>query len=167
MCIFKTSLNLYYMNRDYRNPENGIVAFMDYPRYTTGYASLFNTLGITTEAHMFKDFRDRVLSTYHFMMAVAAFASENGKRIKTFFNWNFFDSILSRKEYFSPYVFEDIAKELLAKDPGLSEAFHLKKMEDTDFANDHYAQLRYLYERSPYSEVTYRRYPVARLFLEN
>ena len=31
----------------------------------------------------------------------------------SFFNWNFFDGILQQKEGFSPYVFQDIATELL------------------------------------------------------
>jgi hypothetical protein len=85
----------------------------------------------------------------------------------SFFNWNLFDSILSRKEYFSPYVFEEIAIDLLAKDPALAEEYRLRKEKDIDFANDHYAQLRFIYERSPWSEPSYKRYPVVRLFLEN
>ena len=33
----------------------------------------------------------------------------------SFFNWNFFDTILQQKEGFSSYVFEDIAAEYLKK----------------------------------------------------
>lgn len=329
----------YVMSRDYRNPENGIVAFMDCPRYTTGYASLFGTIGFTTESHMFKKFSDRVLATYHFLMSVSEYAAENNEKIQTlreltkehlqnkrtfvtgweldtsyqipldfkgytmetgisdltgqpdyhfnrddmwekeipyytaykpvntitapdiyivpsawedvierlllnrieysrlrkdtilrveyyyieeyntarslnnghykhyatktrteigyirflegdyliplnqpskeylvqslepvaddsFFNWNFFDAILSRKEYFSPYVFEEKAKELLARDPHLAKEFAIKKQSDAEFASDHYAQFRFLYEHSLYAEDTYKRYPVARMFLD-
>ncbi len=329
----------YVQSRDYRNPETGIVAFMDHPRYTTGYASLFNTIGFTTEAHMLKDFEDRVLATYHFIQSVSEFMADNtteltltrdltksqlmnkkeftltweldtgnydlltfrGYKMETgtsplsgqsnysfnsdsvwekdipyyktynpvkkviapdfyivpqawkevierlkinkvefstilrdtslfvdyyhikdyktlgtpynghykhydtevttsrgkldfykgdiliplnqeareylvqslepegedsFFNWNFFDSILSRKEYFSPYLFEEKALEILAYDVELQKIFNKKKEEDPDFATDHYAQLRFIYERSPYGEDVYQRYPVARLFLE-
>lgn len=48
-------------------PDDGIMGFMDLPRYSTGYASLFNCLGFMTEAHMLKSFEDRVRSTYSFL----------------------------------------------------------------------------------------------------
>jgi hypothetical protein len=35
--------------------------------------------------------------------------------IDSYFNWNEFDGILGQKEYFSDYVFEDTAAELLRK----------------------------------------------------
>ena len=37
-----------------------------------------------------------------------------------FLHWNFFDAALQQKEYFSSYVFEDLAADLLAGDEGLS-----------------------------------------------
>ena len=43
----------------------------------------------------------------------------------SFFNWNFFDTILQRKEYFSPYVWEDKAALLLAQNPKLTIEFNL------------------------------------------
>ncbi|MCK4751194.1 MAG: hypothetical protein KAT15_29245, partial [Bacteroidales bacterium] len=58
-----------------RSPENGILAFMDYPRYTSGYASLFNTIAFTVETHMFKPFGDRVLSTWHLLREMLRFCS--------------------------------------------------------------------------------------------
>ena len=329
----------YVMSMDRRNPKNGIVAFMDYPRYTTGYASLFNTIGFTVETHMFKPLRDRVLSTYHFLRVTSKYMAGNKtaikitralanealrqkkdfvlqwkldttkyemfdfkgyeiknrtskttghqtyyfdrndswekpvkiynnysaeKRISTpdfyilpaawsravdlmkvnnvemhklkkdtlleveyyyiedfktypeaynghyfhsgtkirkesgklnflsgdyliplnqlanqyivqvlepeavdsWFNWNFFDSILSRKEYFSSYVFDEKAGDILSSDPDLKKDFEAKKQVDKEFAKDHYGQLRYIYERSEYSEKTYKRYPVARFYLD-
>jgi hypothetical protein len=329
----------YVYSRDYRNPQSGLIAFIDYPRYTTGYASLFNTIGFTTEAHMFKTYEDRVLATYHFFRSVSSYMTQNSEKIiltrkltlasllkkdeftlqweldtssyvnqkfrgyevktgiseltgqkkywfnrdsvwekeipnyinykpvkkviapdfyivpqawdeviqrlrinnveysqllrdtsiyveyyyitdyktfdrpynghykhfdtevsllsgnmkflkgdiiiplnqeareyllqvlepegeDSFFNWNFFDSILSRKEYFSPYIFEQKASEILLKDKKLQEDFYRKKENDPEFAGSHYAQLRFIYERSPYSEKTYKRYPVARLFVD-
>ena len=41
-------------------PDQGIMAFMDSPRYSSGYASLFGTLSYISEAHMLKPYRDRV-----------------------------------------------------------------------------------------------------------
>lgn len=315
------------------SPKNGVVGFMDHPRYTTGYASLFNTMGFITETHMFKPFSDRVLSTYHFIKAllksvhnhhaeigklrVAAikrtiskteytlhwkldtsryddfyfrgyevkydsskltgqqryyfdredpfeqsiknyryYSPElivesptlyilpqawhevadrllwNGVRMKTisrdtilevgvyylddyktrqnpynghyshydtklrkekamvrlykgdlvveinqkannlivqtldpravdsYFSWNFFDEVLSRKEYFSPYIFEETAEELLKNDQALMDAYMARRSQDESFSSNAYAQLRYIYENSPWSEVTYKRYPI-------
>ena len=44
-----------------------------------------------------------------------------------FFAWNFFDGILMRKEYFSSYVFEDLAAEILAEDSDLKARLEEKK----------------------------------------
>ena len=79
------------------------------------------------------------------------------------FRWNFFDTILQRKEYFSPYVFEDTAEEMLTNDKQLAADFQAKKTDDAEFANNRGAQLNYLYERSDHYEKSHRRYPVARL----
>ncbi|MEN8203902.1 MAG: M14 family zinc carboxypeptidase [Bacteroidota bacterium] len=320
-----------------RNPENGIIAFMDYPRYTSGYVSLFNTFAFTVETHMFKPFKDRVLSTWHLLREALKFSSLHqqelsekkkeawnekmareefilqwaldtsrrkmirfsGYKTKTarskvtgkdryyfdredpwekeipyykyfspevavnvpeyyvlpsawtevvermklnrvrmypishdtvmeaevyyiesyetvdrpynghyrhhsvkvrketqqvpllagayliparqkaieylvqtleprgydsFFSWNFFDEILFRNEYFSPYIFEETAEILLKENPGLRREFEKKKAEDEKFASNAYGQLRFIYERSPWSEPTYMRYPVYRLF---
>jgi hypothetical protein len=320
-----------------RTPENGIIAFMDYPRYTSGYVSLFNTYAFTVETHMFKPFKDRVLSTWHLLREALKFSSLHqqeliekkqeawrekmareeftlqwamdtsrtkmihfsGYKTKTakskvtgkqryyfdrndswekeipyykyfspvvttdipdyyvlpsawteiverlnlnqvemhpipkatpleaevyyiysyetadwsynghyrhhnvevrkekleipvlagsylipvrqkaieylvqtleprgydsFFSWNFFDEILFRNEYFSPYIFEETAERLLEEDPGLRQEFERKKAEDDNFESNAYSQLRFIYERSPWSEPSYMRYPVYRLF---
>jgi hypothetical protein len=81
----------------------------------------------------------------------------------SFFSWNFFDGILFRNEYFSSYIFEESAEQLLREDPELREAFQEKRKEDPDFAGNARQQLRFIYERSPWSEATYMRYPVYRL----
>ncbi|MDY0198981.1 MAG: hypothetical protein RBR68_14345, partial [Tenuifilaceae bacterium] len=81
----------------------------------------------------------------------------------SFFAWNFFDSVLQRKEYFSPYVFEDFAEQMLNNDAELRKEFENKKKSDKQFANNSYSQLTFLYERSPYFEKSYMRYPVYKL----
>ena len=81
----------------------------------------------------------------------------------SYFSWNFFDTILQQKEHFSPYVFEDIAAELLEKDPNLKEAFERKKKEESGFAENSYQQLNFIYEHSPYYEEAHMNYPVYRL----
>lgn len=324
-----------YVSSYGRSPDTGIVGFMDYPRYTSGYASLFNTLAFTIETHMCKTFGDRVLSTWYLLREMLRFSSSHsagikasrelawkqrlerqeftlawdldttryemipfrGYRVKTresrvtgypqlyydrsdpwendipyfryfnpvvtiaapetyylpaawgevvdrltlnnvemkrlprdtimelevyyiedfrtsrepynghywhsgtklrkevqqiqlfagdlvipvrqpaieylvqtlepagydsFFSWNFFDAVLSRKEYFSPYIFEETAERLLKEDPVLADEFRLKRAQDSLFLSSPNSQLRFIYERSPWSEKSYRRYPVFR-----
>ena len=79
------------------------------------------------------------------------------------FRWNYFDTILQRKEYFSPYIFEDTAKQMLADDSELATEFEKRKREDRVFAANRRAQLTFLYERSGNAESAYHRYPVMRL----
>jgi hypothetical protein len=319
-----------------QTPDDGIVGFMDYPRYTSGYASLYNTLAFTSETHMFKPFEDRVLSTWYLLREMLRFSSTHqaeilaakslameekmarneftlqweldstrfdmipfrGYTAKTkpsnvtgydrlyydrndpwekeipyyryfkpvvtarvpgcyvlpaawgevverlqlnhvkmeplardttmelevsyidqyetdsrpynghymhhgvtthdtvqqvqllagdfmiplrqeaieylvqtlepqgydsFFSWNFFDDILFRNEYFSPYIFEETAEKLLSSDPQLKLEFEQKRNNDPRFAANPYQQLRFIYEHSPWSEATCMRYPVYRL----
>ena len=40
-----------------------------------------------------------------------------------FLVWNFFDAALQRKEYFSGYVFEDLAADMLAQDEDLRATY--------------------------------------------
>jgi hypothetical protein len=80
-----------------------------------------------------------------------------------FFAWNYFDAILQQKEYFSDYVFEDIAADLLKKDPELKKQLEEKKKADAEFAKSAQAQLDFVYRHSPYMEPGYMRYPVYRI----
>ena len=52
-------------------PDDGIMGFLETPRYSTGYAVLFGTIGFTTEAHMLKPFQDRVKATHAFFEVLA------------------------------------------------------------------------------------------------
>ena len=81
----------------------------------------------------------------------------------SFFNWNFFDSILQRKEGFSNYVFEDYAANFLADHPDVKKAFEQKKASDKAFRNNARAQLTWIYKRTPLYEDAHLQYPVYRL----
>ena len=81
----------------------------------------------------------------------------------SFFNWNFFDTILQQKEGFSPYVWEDKAKALLEKEPKLQSALNTKRSFDKDFANNWYAQLEWLYKQSENYEKAHLQYPIFRI----
>ena len=81
----------------------------------------------------------------------------------SFFNWNFFDTILQQKEGFSPYVFEDTALEMLQNDSVLRKEFESKKESDIEFSQSWYAQLDWLFKRSPHYEKAHLQYPIYRL----
>lgn len=83
--------------------------------------------------------------------------------VDSFFNWNFFDTILQQKEGFSPYVWEDKAKLLLEQNPILQEVFNMKKASDENFASDWYAQLDWLHKQSKNYEKAHLHYPVYKI----
>ena len=71
-----------YVNFEEGNPDKGWEAFYDPPRYSSGYASLFNTIAFMPETHMLKPFKDRVLSTYALMEVMIAQASAHAKELQ-------------------------------------------------------------------------------------
>lgn len=81
----------------------------------------------------------------------------------SFFNWNFFDTILQRKEGFSPYVFEDVAAQLLKENDSLRKVFEEKQATDTNFAKSSYAQLNWIYQQSKHYEKAHLQYPIYKL----
>ena len=81
----------------------------------------------------------------------------------SFFNWNFFDTILQQKEGFSPYVWEDMALQLLENNTDLKTAFEAKKQSEEAFANNWYAQLDWIHQQSAYYEKAHLQYPVYRI----
>jgi hypothetical protein len=81
----------------------------------------------------------------------------------SYFCWNFFDSILQQKEYYSDYVFEDIAEKLLQENIALRQRFEAKKQQDAEFAKNARAQLDFIYYNSPHYEPTHLRYPIFRV----
>ena len=83
--------------------------------------------------------------------------------VDSFFNWNYFDTVLQQKEGFSPYVWEDKAIELLRANPQLQIDFNLKKTYDSDFANNWYAQLDWLHKQSNNYEKVHMTYPIFRV----
>lgn len=81
----------------------------------------------------------------------------------SYFAWGFFDSVLQQKEWFSDYVFEDMAADLLARDPALRAALEQRKAADPAFAASAWQQLYWVYQRSPWYEKGHKRYPVLRI----
>ena len=83
--------------------------------------------------------------------------------VDSYFNWNYFDPILQQKEYYSAYVFEDLAKEILDKNPTLKAEFEAKKKSEKEFEANGSWQLDWIYKHSPYYEKAHLQYPVYRV----
>ena len=66
-----------YVNFETQNPDKGMEMFYDPPRYSSGYAALFQTISFMPETHMLKPFKDRVLSTYALMETMIEKSSAN------------------------------------------------------------------------------------------
>jgi len=81
----------------------------------------------------------------------------------SFFNWNFFDTILQQKEGFSPYVWEDMAAEFLENNPEIKKEFEAKKIVNPEFSANWYAQLDWIHKQSPNYEKSHLRYPIIRV----
>lgn len=81
----------------------------------------------------------------------------------SFFNWNFFDTILQQKEGFSPYVWEDQAEAFLNENPKIKAEFEAKKAEDANFSRNWFAQLDWIHKQSPNYEQSHLRYPIVRV----
>ncbi len=82
-----------------------------------------------------------------------------------FFAWNFFDSFLEGQDWYSVWGFESHLKELLDNDIALRQAFEKAKQDDPKVGADPVAQLQWLYQHTPPSELDRRTmlYPVGRL----
>jgi hypothetical protein len=70
-----------YVNFETETPDKGMEMFYDPPRYSSGYAALFQTIGFVPETHMLKSFKDRVLATYALMQTVIEKAALNAKEL--------------------------------------------------------------------------------------
>lgn len=74
--------------------------------------------------------------------------------------WNFFDSYLQQKEYFSSYVFVDKIEEILKENPKLKKKYKAKLKDDDEFRSSEWNQLYYIYKNSPYFEPTFSILPI-------
>jgi hypothetical protein len=84
----------------------------------------------------------------------------------SFLRWNFFDSVLDQREYFSSFGFEENALRTLNEFPELKKQLEERRSGNPEFAGNHRAQLQFIYDNSPWLEKTWKRYPVGRIFGE-
>jgi hypothetical protein len=67
-----------YVNHFGETPDTGWPQYWDGPRYSSGYASLFNTFAFVPETHMLKPYPQRVASTRAMMESFIEFAALHG-----------------------------------------------------------------------------------------
>jgi hypothetical protein len=77
--------------------------------------------------------------------------------------WGFFNTAFEAKEYMEPYVAEQVAREMLAKNPAVGAAFNKKLAEDPEFAANPQARLDFFYRLSSSWDERLNLYPVYRL----
>jgi len=77
--------------------------------------------------------------------------------------WGFFNTAFEAKEYLEPYVAEQVAREILARDPKVAEAFNTRLAADPEFAANPQARLDFFYRLSPSWDERLNLYPVYRV----
>ncbi|MFY0630150.1 MAG: hypothetical protein JXR05_07190 [Flavobacteriaceae bacterium] len=82
----------------------------------------------------------------------------------SFFNWNFFDTVLQQKEGYSGYVFEDVAEQFLKDNPDVKKEFDDKLASDEKFAKNPRAQLNFIYKKSLHYEKAHLLVPIFKAY---
>ena len=83
---------------------------------------------------------------------------------ESFLRWGFFNPIFEQKEYFETYVMEEMAREMIQKDPGLKDDFEKWKYSKPGIAADSRARLNWFFWQTPYFDSSLNIYPVGRMF---
>src|SRR5437016_156433 len=81
----------------------------------------------------------------------------------SFAAWGFFNACFEQKEYLEPYVAEQIARDLLAKQPQLGEEFSRRLKEDPAFAASPAARREFFLRRHSSWDARLNLYPVLRV----
>lgn len=71
-----------YVNAFGDSPDNGWPEFIEGPRYSSGYAALWQTFSFIAETHMLKSYDQRVKATYELMNSIIDFTSKNSTTIR-------------------------------------------------------------------------------------
>lgn len=78
----------------------------------------------------------------------------------SFFSWGFFHGMFERTEYFETYAIIPWIEQQLAADPKLKQQFEQAIAADPGLQKDGRARLNWFYERSPFYDQQYLKYPI-------
>lgn len=78
----------------------------------------------------------------------------------SFFSWGFFHGMFERTEYFETYALIPWIEQQLKTDAKLKQAFAEAEKQDDKLKKDGRARLQWFYQRSPFYDETYLKYPV-------
>ena len=81
----------------------------------------------------------------------------------SFVSWGFFNGAFEQKEYMEAYVAEDVAREMLARDPKLKEEFEARLKSDAAFAASPAQRLFFFASRHPSHDERLNLYPIYRI----
>jgi hypothetical protein len=70
-----------YVHQVKKTPDDGIMDYLETPRYSTGYTNLFNTISFVSETHMLKTFEQRVESTYSLLKLLVDYTGEHKEEL--------------------------------------------------------------------------------------
>ena len=76
--------------------------------------------------------------------------------------WGFFNGAFEQKEYMEAYVAEDVAREMLERDPAVAAEFARRLASDAEFAKSPQQRLDFFYRRHAAWDRRYDLYPVYR-----
>jgi hypothetical protein len=76
--------------------------------------------------------------------------------------WGFFNACFEQKEHIEPYVAEQIARDMLARNPGLQTEF-AARLQDAAFAASPTARLEFFLRRHASWDARYNLYPIFRV----
>ncbi len=85
------------------------------------------------------------------------------KSTDSLIRWGFFATIYDPKEYFESYVMENVAREMMASDPGLKTEFEATLAADSAFRSNPRERLDFFYKRSKYWDNSVGLYPIAKV----
>jgi len=128
-----------YVDYFYHDPKHGIARSIEGPRYSSGFASIFHTIGMMTENEIYKPYSDRVKSCCQFIQMLDEYTAENSAEIQR------------------------IRSESIRESMEL-EKYPVSFQMDSTLIGNHRAQLAWIYNNSEWLEKTWKRYPVGRIF---
>lgn len=77
--------------------------------------------------------------------------------------WGFFNAHFEQKEYMEEYVIEQVAREMLARNPEVRREFEQRLKDDPEFAKNPDARWDFFYRKHPSYDARMNLYPIFRL----